>query len=268
MGSRKLFFLWATLTLGCSEKEERPDLYDCGAEGCATTPPGVGADGTAGAMGDGGSAGTAVDTDEPVTVETRRISSPDFALAGGALVPGEVDYTFLGSDGEWLRTTGSARFELAGLVRSSATWLSASPDAIDLFPGVTLADLSRSSLAKLAVVSKSELATIAFGLTSPVVLDEGAAQLVLRVVNSSQEPLAGVSVSVNGAEAEAYDALGSFSDDQRETGPDGLFLAFNLPAVTVPGNSASARLFGSAEASLDLALRAGAVTVVEAVVEE
>jgi hypothetical protein len=268
MESPKMLLVWTGLALGCAEKEPRPDLYDCGAEGCVTTSPGVGADGTAGAVGDGGSAGTAADADEPVTIETRRVSAPTFALADGALVPGEVDVTFLGPDGEWLQATGSATLELAGLAHGSATWLSVSPNATDLYPGVALVDLSTSAVAEVAVVSKSELATIAFGLTSPVVLDERAAQLVLRFVDSSQEPVAGVSVSMTGAEADAYDMLGSFSDEQGETGPNGVFLAFNVPAVTVPGNSALVRLGGSAGADLNLALQAGAVTVAEVVVKE
>ncbi len=267
MDRLRVAMVWVGLVLGCGENETRPKAYDCGADGCATNLPGVGAEGTAGA-GDGGSAGVTTDVDEPVRVETRRVAPPGFSIEEGELVSGRVDYTFLGVDWEWTTLSGSAEAELSSVARTSEAWLSATPEAADLYPGVVLANLSALSVERVAVASRSELATIALGLSMPVVLDEGAAQLVLRCVNASQTPVAGVSVSVGGAEAEAYDSLGSFSDDQGATGPDGVYLAFNVPALSVPGGLLSVRLSGRGEAQLNLAFRSGAVTVAQVLIEE
>lgn len=195
----------------------------------------------------------------------------EFEEAGTSLstaaAAGRFTVTTLTTGATNLVTKGLAsEFSLPNVARSRAAWLAATPEnRTDLLPGIIAFD-SSAAVSPVTVlvnlVRRSDLESLALGLTSLVTLDPTKAQVVLRFTKATGVPLSGVTVAMAGAAKVAFDLGASYTDDATATSKRGMSVLLNIDATSTPSLRAIS-LGGTLTGEVIVPLWAGAASVMQ-----
>lgn len=214
-----------------------PPLADCTGR-CSPSdgPTGEGAGGSsAGAGGSAGEAGSAGSVVEPVTVTGVVEMASDSEFLTSTVYPSTATVSAspaanpaLPSSALW---NGSGLFTLDN-VAPGLVWLTAAPTSTTVFRGAQLIDVPASSGladASVRVVPIEFIQSIFLQVPSLEPFDESAGHVVLRFVDSSGNPLQGVTVSSNFAAQITYDDGPGYG--KSSTGGRGVALFLNAHAA-------------------------------------
>lgn len=257
---------------GCSKSLERfPPLVTSCDQACVTGIRNGGTGSGGAGAGDAGDAGTGdgeiPPADASVTLSGSVGAFVDALFVSASTYPGAGTVTFYGGTTVSGAFSGGA-YSVASVEARSDLWalLLSTPPATDVLPTLLSVDATRTSR-DLAFARSSVLSGIYIGLLSPVTLDAGKAQLVLRFLTPAGVPLAGVKVSAAPGTVVAYDAGGSYSDAQLATDIRGMAILVNVAAAPLPGADLPIALSvaGLTQAAMVRAAQ-GAVTVADVIV--
>lgn len=173
-------------------------------------------------------------------------------------------------DGGLVKQSVAPTFSLDDVLASKEAWMTAtSTNVPDYMPGVVPFDATSagSTTILIPILRRSELEDVARSLTTLPTLDATKAQLVVRFVNASLEPVPKVSVQIPGGAAatRAYDLRSSFTDDATATGTRGLAVFINVNASATPA-SLTLTTSGAVNREFDVKVVAGAATLVQVVI--
>ncbi len=269
---------------GCRRhQEDHPPVKGCTAEDCgfddgASAGADVGNGGHAGEGGAGGQAGqtaggsglhaTGVTLDIDVACLDMDVLDPRSATP----LEGTFSIRAPGVDGTTQVLTGSVPAPMAGIRYSTRAWLSAEPTTPGAYwPGLLALDTTKidvNQTVTIPVVARSDLELIGNLLTVPAIIDESAAQILVRFVQAtSRSPILGVKVLSQGDELVVYDEQGVFSDQGEQTGSMGIALLLNRSAASGTGQWLQIEFGGATDGSLAVPLQAGFATFAEVAVE-
>lgn len=267
-----LLALTLGLSSGCVEDPERAPLRTCnGADPGACRPPTVIGGGGPEPSGDGGTANpdAEVVSGSRVAVSGRVLLLNDerFDLQQAQLFTGAALVELEAATGGFssASTTGGV-FIVPEVSVGAGTWGAVVPlDAGDWLPTLQPVDTRAAegvTLERDMIVLRASAVDLVLGvLTRPTQRLPGGAHALLRFVDVvSLEPVPGVRVEVAEGEVAAY-ALGqTWTDDALGTGPDGLVLVGNVPALVYPGSEHRLVLGGAAQGNTAVRLAADAIT--------
>lgn len=251
------------LCLGCGNEVDHPEAApecDPAIQNCSYRPPMSGGPGPSG--GGGGSSNEAL-----ATVSGQIISYVDDFFDQGLVYSGEAEVSAIGRTGARVkaRYDGSA-FELEGVRKQAENWFMVEPPAgSGMLATVTPIDTRIARTDQLRVGITSELNVDGVFALSGSGAERAAsrAQIVARVVDEQGLSVPGVQASVN-AEVTAYRAAGAWLEEAG-TDESGMIFMGNLPASGTLA-PVSVVLRGAVSARVDVMVRAGATTVVTAIV--
>lgn len=154
-----------------------------------------------------------------------------------------------------------AAFEATGVEARVNTWFAAQPknDATTLMT-ITQHDGTKAGL-EVPLVQRSVLEDILGGLLNPATISSTGAQLIVRLVDESGEPIGQARPQVIGGPNIAYSDSGVWTDSEDATSDDGLFLSYNIPSSSLPGQTVKLIISGSVSDEFTVPIAAGAVTV-------
>lgn len=255
------------LTAGCGQKVDHPALApecDPATMNCSTYQPSKGGSvggGSDGAGGDdaGGSEGAAISG--LVVVYDDDFFDLGVAFSGGA------DVSAIGASGSRVEARyDGTLFEMAEVLKDPGNWFMVEADeGQGMLPTITVVDTR---------VTKTD--SYAIGLSSAVTVDNlfvllgeerlpSLAQLVVTVVDDQGRSIAGVEAQL-AAEIVAYRQAGGWTESDLGTDDSGMIFLGNVQASSALGKQ-TITLGGSVNARVDVRARAGALTVVTAVVD-
>lgn len=263
------FVAGGAIAFGCQKVDERPAYIDtqceAGAKCGEPSPVGVG---NGGSSGGGGDAEADASGGVEISGSVIAISSDDLTSAipffdpasievespSGAIVSGAYD---------------GDSFLVSGALQSTGTWATVRPTFPgDALPTLQPVDTTIPSGLQLLVLQRSVLELIYGVLTTPTAPADGSAQLVLTFLNAATgQPLQGVSVFHDAAEVIAYDAGGSYTEEVTQTGPRGIALVVNVPAVSQRATQKIQIQTATTSGTLELVLQAGSVTLTDVLIE-
>lgn len=253
---RVLSFAALSSVTACSgEDPERPPLANTGS--------------SAGPIGNGSQGGGSEDSDSDPTAE----------VVSGRVYSIETDNLFLDTGNSY--TTASTihvfdvdlrgsetfdydgtSFEATGIETRAGTWLAAQPiNDSNLLPTITQQDTRLSGLG-LPVLQRSVLNEILSSLVTPATFGTAAAALVVRLVDAEGLPISKARPQVVGGTDLVFRDSGFWNDGVDETSEDGIFLCYNIPSSSLPGQTVKLLLSGSIADEFTLPIAAGAVTIV------
>ncbi len=256
LSSRVLFiFLVSGSHFACSADEtERPPVQDGGVGG----PAGPGG-------GEGGDSGNGVDGSDTVSGKLMLFRDDTFSSeAAGLIAYAQPSQVHLFDEG--IRAFESfdydgATFEATDVEARAGTWFAVQPknDATTLMT-LTRHDASQTGL-QLPLVQRSVLEEILGGLANPATISSTSAQLIVHLVDRAGEPIGQARPQVIGGPNMAYLASGFWTDSDDETSDDGMFLSYNIPSSSLPGQTVKLIISGSVSSEFTVPIAAGAVTV-------
>lgn len=185
-----------------------------------------------------------------------------------AATTGRFTVTTLATGATSLVTKGLAsEFSLPNVARSRAAWLAVTPEnRTDLFPGIVAFDSSSAVSPPNVLVNlvrRTDLESLAMGLTSMVTLDTTKAQVVVRFTKATTGvPISGVKVAMAGAAKVAFDLGASYTDDATATSKRGMSVLLNVDATSTPSLRAIS-LGGTLTGEVIVPLWAGAASVLQ-----
>lgn len=246
----------ATGLPACSgEDPERPPLGDTSSTGGVVTQGG-------GGNGEG-SGGTTSTTDvvsgRIYTLETDNL----FLGTGTTYTTASTVYVFDADlKGNETFDYDGAAFEATGIEARADTWFAAQPvNDTTMLPTISMQDSSLTGLG-LPVLERSVLNEILASLVTPATFGSAAAALVVRLVDATGAPISKARPQVVGGTDLIFRDSGFWSDSVDETSDDGIFLCYNIPSGSLPGQTVKLLLSGSISDEFTLPVAAGAVTVV------
>lgn len=257
--------LFVALT-ACAEPDERPDLISvCSGSECSPRP----VDGGHSPSDSGGAASTSSATagnGTPTLSGSVALFRDDTFDLPSALPYAEPATLFSFDPSRRIVTAeyDGQDFTLSGLLASESTEVLVVPQESDGLAMATLLTVDTQSSARVALplVNREELTAIYSTINAQTMIDEGRAQLVYHVFDSDERPLAGVRVSVPGAEFVAYTSGAAWSDELDETDARGLVIVGNIPALELPGSNVPVSLSGSVAGEQVVTLVRGAASYV------
>ncbi len=246
--------------LGCQEEKDRAaPLGNCPPNdpNCAITPIGGGGGNAAGAGG--GSAGDVTN----LTGSIIGVTSDDFVTGAAFIETATLEADAPGSGSVTAKYDGNS-YTLKDLAAGPEVWVSASPDTGSAFlPTLQPINTEVVVSANLIVVAASVVDEVYGLLTLPEARSDSHAHVVVRFLDASTlTPLSGVVVTHQG-ETIAYDASGSWSDLTGQTGNAGYAIIVNAQTQTFTSKQKVSFSVGTVQGSVDLAMRAGALTIAD-----
>lgn len=216
--------------------------------------------------GDGPSGGSGSGGNEVATLDGRVLGFTDDFFEQGATFSGRAEVSADGANGSRVRADyDGTSFRLVDVLKTSVNWFLTEPAASSGFLPTVIAADTRTSTADELLVPVAPAAQIEAILqtlgTTPA---SSRAQVVMRVVDQQGRSVRGVTAELN-AELVAYRTAGAWLGNEVGTDDSGLLLIGNAAAGTVLARS-SVRLGGAVSATVNVELRAGATTIVNAVV--
>lgn len=256
----------------CGIDDDRPPTRpSCTGEDCRPSQPGVpgsgGDTGTGGGLGEGGAGssdritltGTIVQFTETQFVQVTGFTGPGTLEVYG---PSGLPTTGTFIDGGF--TLPDVEITLPDVESSSVVWALARPDSEALhYPTWTPVPAVANRQTTLPLVLRSLIEEIMSSLAVPAIPEPGTAQVVLRILDSNQAPLAGVTVASPGAQLVVYAAQGTWSEVETATDVTGLVLLGNIAASAVPGNELQLTFGGAASGNALVRVANDTATVVE-----
>jgi hypothetical protein len=156
-------------------------------------------------------------------------------------------------------------FQLDGVLKEAVNWFLVTPAAgSGALPTITPIDTrsATSNALKVGVARSTDVEGIFLNLGTDLGL--GRAQVVLRVVDSQNRSVTGVKAALT-AEVTAYRMAGAWVKDGAGTDDSGMIFLGNVQAGSAI-TTVTVALSGAASARVDVAIMAGATTVVTAIV--
>lgn len=249
----------ALMAVGCGQKVDHPDLAPaCDPGECFTPAEGSQVAGKAGA-------GSASEGGEVAPISGRLITFADDFFDQGTALSTSAQVSAGGRSGARVRVNydGTA-FVLEEVLKAANNWFLVEPVATGLLPTLQLLD-TRTVTAEgltLGVVQSLTVDGI-FALLSTERSTERA-QVVLRVVDAQGAAVRGVRAALT-AERVAYRTAGAWLSNDEGTDDSGMIFLGNVQAGSALTTTTVA-LSGTASARVQVALQAGATTVVTVVV--
>jgi hypothetical protein len=254
----------ALAVAGCQEPQ-RADYISAECDSgqpCSQLPPkGSGSGGSGAQPGDAAA-------DGPTTTVSGRVAlvtQSDFTTAIPFTDPAIVELEDAAGTPIEASYDGSS-FTLHGVRSASSVWATVRPTTAGNDALATLQPLDTTSPGpvELLVVSSSVLELVYGLLASPTLPSFGDAQIVLHFRDASTlAPVPNVVVSHPMAETVAYDVAGSYSNAVDATGPLGIALVINVPALAQSSIQKLQITTPSGAASLELPLLGDAVTLAD-----
>lgn len=260
--------------LGCSAAKDRaPPAADCTELRCSdASPPGTGGStggapnatgGSAGSMGGreatgGAAGGRTVSGNVRIYTDSSFDGTAAFAAAGIVGLTGSRRATGTFATGQW---------SVSGAEATGPLWadLHATVDAQDALDTLQIIE-GTASTADLVFAARSSFDAVVTGLSSVQSLNPDRAQIVLRFVNGSGQPVSGVVVTQPSGTI-AYDAGSSYTDQKGApfgaTQQRGMAIILNYTAVSFPGGPLTVQYLKPGDTKgTDVEIRAanGAVT--------
>lgn len=253
------------LLSACQKEAERAQpLGNCPPKdpNCAIVPPGGGggnggADaGTAGSSGNAGQVGT-------LTGGIIGVTSDDFVSGVAFVETAKVEADPPGSVAVQGTYDGNS-YSLQNLSVGPDVWIGVTPDQGSAFlPTLQPVNTALTSTADLVVVAANVIDEVYGILTLPEARQPDRAHVVVRFLDAKTlAPVSGVVVTHQG-ENIAYDAGGTWSDITGETGAAGYAVIVNALSQSFTSKQKLTFQAVGVQGSVDLAMRAGAVTLAD-----
>ncbi len=264
MRGRLSFTLGICLALfGCQEEKDRAaPLGSCPPTdpNCAITPIGGGGGNAGNDAGVGGGSAGDVAT---LTGSIIGVTSDDFVSGTAFIETATLEADAPGSGSVTTKYDGNS-YTLKDVVAGPEVWVGVTPDSGSAFlPTLQPVNTQVIANADLVVVAASVVDEVYALLTLPEARSDSRAHVVVRFLDASTlTPLSGVVVTHQG-ETIAYDATGSWSDLTGQTGNAGYAIIVNAQTQTFTSKQKVAFTVGTVQGSVDLAMRAGALTIAD-----
>lgn len=164
--------------------------------------------------------------------------------------------------GQW---NGIDSFAIDGVKSAAAVWAQVTPGPGDALIGLGPVDTSSPDdsgvvTTVLAVARASDFREAFDLLSSPIALDEAAAQAIL-IAQTNNAAVAGVRVVAPLDRTVLYVENGAFTDTATSTDASGRFMLANVPAGDWPGNTVTLTLDGPVSGRYDLKVVSGGMTL-------
>lgn len=257
---------------GCAEDAERAPLRTCSGDvtGACRPPTVIGGGGpepTSDAGAGEPDSGTASGARVTVSGQVLLLDDERFSVEQAQPFTGSARVDLEAATGGFTSaTTSGGAFVLPDVSAGPGTWGAVLPlDPGDWLPTLqpvdTRAPEGDALQRDLVLLRVTAVDLVLSVLTQPTQRLPGGAHALLRFVDAvNLEPVAGVGVQVAEGEVVAY-ALGqTWTDDAVGTGPDGLVLVSNVPALVYPGSEHRLALDGAAQGNIAVRLAADTIT--------
>jgi hypothetical protein len=256
------------LALACGDKVDHPSAApacDPAVTDCDYTPPmGGGVD--VGNQGDGGDSGTGNST---TTWTGQILSYTDDDFEQGITYEGKAEVSATGVAGA--RVKGSydgTSFTLKDVLKSSSNWFLVEPEeGAGVLPTISPVDtrVTKANGLGLGLVREADIDGIFTLSLAATERSSSRAQLVIHVVDDQDRSVAGVEAALT-AEVTAYRDAGTWNSTEGAVTDDtGLIFLGNVPATS--SLAVTNIVFrGSVSARVEARIKAGATTVLTAVV--
>lgn len=268
-GLARPVFLLVFGVAGCTVRtdDERPPVFECPRSNpdCRpSSPPPVLGGGSG--DGEGGSAGEPSEEGVEIRGIVEEFSDTAFSTTRPFRERAVVEASGVETTTVSAIFNGSNPFQLSDVRLTTPIWVSVRAES-----GVSrlLRTLHPVSAAAedvaLGMVPRATLSLIYSLLTLPVELDRNAGHAVLFLLGSTGSGAAGVHVTVPEAEVVAYASGGTFTDEDRGTGPTGLVVLGNVRTRAYPGSEVRVAFSEGATGHADIRVAADSVSLVEIV---
>jgi hypothetical protein len=265
---RQLLVLALPFAVACGDKVEHPaaaPACDPATMNCVGLPPDGGGVGVGG--GEGGEGATGGDVVTDWSGQVLSYTGDDFEQ--GVVFDGKADISATGTSGA--RVTGSydgSTFTLSGVLKDANNWFLVEPAAATgVLPTLTPVDTRATKADALAIgiVREADIDGIFTLSLASTERSTSRAQVVVHVVDDQGRTVKGVQAAVS-AELTAYRGAGTWdSSEGAATDDSGLIFLGNVPA-TQSIAVANIVFRGSVSARVEARIKAGATTVLTAVV--
>ena len=248
--------------VACGQKVDTPagpPVCDPDTMNCGYTPPAVGT-----TPGTGDEGGASSGGQEFAKLSGQVLQFGDDYFDKGALFNGMATVSAIGESGARVSAPyDGTSFQLDGVLKTAANWFLVAPQGNGFVPTLTPVDTRAIQGGTLTVgmATTADLDGIFLNLGVDRALER--AQIVLHVVDSQDRTVVGVHASITGIVAYRAAAVWLTADDG--TDDSGMIFLGNVDAGSAL-SMATVTLSGPANARIEVAIQAGAVTVATAVV--
>jgi hypothetical protein len=257
-------------SLGCRQAEDRPAYVsiECDAATQCAIPPPLGS----GSGGGGGQPGDATSdaATSSVSGSLALITDGDFTTAIAFTDPAIVEMES-GSGTPVEASYDGSSFTLHGVRLGNPVWATVRPTTggNDAMATLQPVDTSSPGPFELLLVSRSVLELVYGVFAIPTLPSADRAQVVLRFLDAATgKPVAGVAVTHPAAETVAYDVAGSYSDAAGASGPLGMAILVNLPALSPQAVQKLQVSTAAGARAIELPLLRDAVTLADVLLAE
>lgn len=214
---------------GCSdEPAERPPVIE--SSGSSTSG--------GGRVGDGGASSDGDESEEAAALagQVEAYLDDEFILAQPYTEAATLFLFEVGSSESRQAAYDGSSFSVQ-VPAGSSHWVQVEPTFdTATFPTVNYVEGAFAST-DLRVFPRRVVEEILGGLTSPEVVNDSRAQLIVQVVDSSGQPIAGVVPTAPGVNDIAFEDGGIWRDNLDATTESGTFLAYNVAVRSRPGEN-------------------------------
>jgi hypothetical protein len=161
-------------------------------------------------------------------------------------------------------TFSQGSFALPEIEAAPFVWALARPDSEAIhYPTWSALPATASTQLNVPLLPRALVEEVMNSLAVPAVPAQGTAQVLLRLFDQNQAPLAGATVAAPAAQLVMYAAQGTWSDVENATDLTGLVLLGNVAAGNLPGNELQLTLGGAASGSALVRVANDTATVVD-----
>lgn len=261
--SRPVSLLALALVLGCGNKVDHPaaaaDCNPATTDCNGFTPP------MSGQQGGGNEAG-ATSSPDGATLSGQVLAFSDDFFERGVVFSGDAEVSATGQSGARRQAHYDGQsFELEDVVKASSNWFMVEPeDTSGMLTTITPIDTRQINADSLNVGLASADTVDGMFVLLGAERSTQRAQIVLRVVDEQDRSVAGV-IGQMTAEIIAYREAAGWISGDTETDDSGMIFFGNVPATPTLSKETIV-LGGAVSARVDVSIRAGATSVVVAVV--
>ncbi len=222
---------------------------------CRYQPPGI-----ASGNGGGNEAGASSTGEEFAQLSGQVLQFGDDYFDKGALFNGTATVSAIGADGA--RVTApfdGMSFQFDGVLKTAANWFLVKPMGNGTVPTITPVDTraAQSNAVTVGLANVTDLEGVFLNLGTDRALDR--AQIALHVVDNQSRAVTGVRAAITGVVA--YRAAAAWLTNGDGTDESGMIFLGNVDAGSALSTTTVA-LSGTATAQVEVAIQAGALTVV------
>jgi hypothetical protein len=248
--------------VGCGQKVETAapaPACDPATMNCRYQPPGMSS-----GDGSGNEAGASSSSEEFAKLSGQVLQFGDDYFDKGAHFNGMADVSAIGADGARVMSTyDGTSFQLQGVLKTAANWFLVTPMGNGAVPTISPVDtrIADSNAVTVGLATLVDLDGVFLNLGTDRAPER--AQIVLHVVDSQSRAVTGVRAAITGVVA--YRAAAAWLTNGEGTDDSGMIFLGNVDAGSALSTTTVA-LSGTATAQVEVAIRAGALTVASAVV--